>query len=420
MIANSHLITIILSNDIAGLWDGTKESFNIWSDKIDARLQSQFGLSIKDNDADEWDINNPETFTVFLDIKFRFDENKGLVTDINIKKTDARTYLHYSSYHPRQTFPSIVYSQALRYRRIINDDDTLKVRLEDLQKCFLSSGYPKNMVKGIMDDVVKRKRTLDYRKKDGNSPFPVVWVQTFGPATSKINALVSKANEALKLSPCWKDIERPMGVVSKRGKNLGDLILNRKKFSLDPLTPNLGTMRCTPETAARKRGQPCKSCRLMSGVPTMTSRVDKRTHTVAGGDCTTKRLIYAAECFCGFQYVGQTVNTLRTRINGHRAWMTKNKKDDEGDPDNFRRKDDGALAEHLKDCHKLATPDDFDNSYKFHILITNPNNLDKSEQKWVDKLITMHPMGLNLDRPCGVSAMMLEMVARQKEKDRDL
>ena len=179
-------------------------------------------------------------------------------------------------------------------------------------------------------------------------------------------------------------------------------------------------MRCTPETAARKRGQPCKSCRLMSGVPTITSRVDKRTHTVAGGDCTTKRLIYAAECFCGFQYVGQTVNTLRTRINGHRAWMTKNKKDDEEDPDNFRRKDDGALAEHLKDCHKLATPDDFDNSYKFHILITNPNNLDKSEQKWVDKLITMHPMGLNLDKPCGVSARMLEMVARQKEKDRDL
>ena len=181
-----------------------------------------------------------------------------------------------------------------------------------------------------------------------------------------------------------------MGTVSRRGKNLGDLILNRKKFSLDPDTPNLGTIRCTPENGPRKRGQPCKSCKHMSGSPTITSKVDKRTHKVPGGDCSTKGVIYAAECLCKFQYVGQAVTPLRTRINGHRAWMLKKKKDEEGDSDNFRRKDEGALAEHLKKDHKLLTPDDFDRSYKFHILVTNPNNFDKSEQFWVDRLITLH------------------------------
>jgi len=273
------------------------------------------------------------------------------------------------------------------------------------------------MVRGILDDVLTRKRTLVYKKKEETAPFPIVWVQTFGPATSEINALVKKANAALKLSPCWKDVERPMGVVSRRGKNLGDLILNRKKFSLDPGTPNLGTIRCTPEEGPRKRGQPCKSCKLMSGSPTITSRVDKKTHKVPGGDCSTKGVIYAAECFCKFQYVGQTVTPLRTRINGHRAWMSKKKKDDEGDPDGFRRKDEGALAEHLKKDHELSTPDEFDRSYKFHILETNPKSFDKAEQLWVNRLITMDPLGLNLDRPCGVSATILEMLSRQKQMD---
>ena len=77
-------------DDIAGLWDGTEESFISWADKINAKLQADFNLSIKDNPSEAWDLNNPDTFTVFLDIKFRFDDQIGLVTDINIKKTDAK------------------------------------------------------------------------------------------------------------------------------------------------------------------------------------------------------------------------------------------------------------------------------------------------------------------------------------------
>jgi len=407
-------------DDIAGLWAGTEESFINWSDRINAKLQTDFGLSIKDNPSEAWDFNNPDSFTVFLDIKFRFDEQAGLVTDINIKKTDARAYLHYSSYHPRQTFPSIVYSQALRYRRIINNDITLKERLEDLQLCFINSGYPKNMIKGIMEDVAYRKRTLDYRKKDAGAPFPVVWVQTFGPATPEISELIKKANVTLKLSKCWKDIERPLGIVSRRDKNLGDLVLNRKKFSLASATPKDGTMRCTPVSALRTQGQPCKSCDLMSETSTIKSTVTKRSHKVAGGDCATTGVIYAAECtHCKLQYVGQTVTTLRKRINGHRSWMKKKKKDDER-PDAFKKKDDGALAEHLKQSHGLSTSDEFDRSYKFHVLltVTDPKTLNKCEQLWVDRLSTMDPLGLNLDKPCGVSAPMVEMAFRQSQSQK--
>ena len=112
-------------DDIAGLWVGSIEKFNLWSDNVNKQL-SEYGLSIKESTELPWDYNEPGNFTVFLDVKYTFDEDKGLLTDINIKKTDARSYLHFTSDHPKSTFPSIVYSQCLRYRRIIKDDALLK------------------------------------------------------------------------------------------------------------------------------------------------------------------------------------------------------------------------------------------------------------------------------------------------------
>ena len=406
-------------DDIAGTWEGSEDAFNTWADKINAQLQSRFGLSIKDKPAEAWDLNNPDTFTVFLDIKFRFANNEGLITDINIKATDARAYLHYSSYHPRKTFPSIVYSQALRYRRIINNDDTLRIRLDELLECFLNSGYPKHMVRGVLKDVINRKRTLHYTKKSKEAPFPVVWVQTFGPATPKIQELINKANMTLKLSPYWRNVERPLGIVSRRGKNLGDLLLNRKKFSLENEEDIQGTVRCTPADQPSKRGRPCQGCQLMSGSATIKSKVTGKVYVVDGGNCKTKRIVYCMECIlCELQYVGQTVNDPRTRCGGHRGWMKNSKKteDNEDEPERFRRKDEGALAEHLKAVHGLTTVDDFNRSYKFNIIVSNPNDIEKVEQKWIDIMVTMHPFGLNLDKPFGVCATTLEMLDKQVER----
>ena len=92
-----------------------------------------YGLSIKEKLEEKWDINPPGEYTVFLDIKFTFDNVKGLLTDVNIKNTDAQVYHHFSSFHLKQTFPSIIYSQVLRYRRIINNKGKLKVKLDELR-----------------------------------------------------------------------------------------------------------------------------------------------------------------------------------------------------------------------------------------------------------------------------------------------
>jgi len=41
---------------------------------------------------------------------------------------------------------AIIYSQALRYRRIIDDDAVLRTELEKLKKKFTSRGYPHRLV----------------------------------------------------------------------------------------------------------------------------------------------------------------------------------------------------------------------------------------------------------------------------------
>ena len=91
----------------------------------------------------------------------------------------------------------------------------------------------------------------------------------------------------------------------------------------------------------------------------------------------------------------------------------KKKEEDEDEPEKFRRKDEGAVAEHLKVVHGLATVEDFNRSYKFTILKSNVSNLDSVEQSWINIMGTMHPFGLNLDKPCGVSAYLMELMERQ-------
>ena len=186
----------------------------------------------------------------FFDIRFHFDQQEGLRTDVHIKSTDARVYLHYSSFHPRQTFKSVMYSQCLRYRRIINDEIGFMRRLRELiiiKDCFVNSGYPKRLVDGIIQDVSTRKRNLEYTKKDSKlPPNKVLWVQTFGTATDEIHKAVNEANTMLPKSVAWTDNDKVIGVVNRRPRNLADMILKRKRFALDSTHDASGTTRCTP------------------------------------------------------------------------------------------------------------------------------------------------------------------------------
>ena len=81
---------------------------------------------------DESMIKELGDYVLFIDIQFCFDLRGRLQTDLYVKPTDARSYLNFNSAHPRHTFSGIVYSQCLRLRRIINNQNRLAKRLNEL------------------------------------------------------------------------------------------------------------------------------------------------------------------------------------------------------------------------------------------------------------------------------------------------
>ena len=141
-------------DDGGGFYVGSQRSFVVWMNKVNENL-SPYGLFI-----DEAEIKEVGEYSPFLDIQFCFDTDGDLQTDLYVKPTDARSYLHFSSAHPRHTFSGIVYSQCLRLRRIINNQDRLAHRLNELLAAFDKSGYPESMLCNIRNKVQNMERQL--------------------------------------------------------------------------------------------------------------------------------------------------------------------------------------------------------------------------------------------------------------------
>ena len=127
-------------------------------------------------------------------------EGDKLTKDLFRKPTDASRYLEFSSFHPRHTFRSIVYSQALRYRRIVNDDYILKLSwfIERLS-------YPVDIIKEVISDVRSKPRLLDYRSKNENPAVFTPWIITFGAGYRETKEKATEVNDTISNSCTWSN-----------------------------------------------------------------------------------------------------------------------------------------------------------------------------------------------------------------------
>ena len=58
---------------------------------------------------------------------------------------------------------------------------------------------------------------------------------------------------------------------------------------------------------------------------------------------------------------------------------------------------------HLFLDHEITDPNGFDKSYKFGILeIVNPGEIEKKEFKWMHKVNSFQPHGINVEYPFGI------------------
>lgn len=384
-------------DDGAGFYVGSSDQFKSWLVSVNDAI-SEPGLFI-----DEANIEEVGSFVPFLDIKFCFNQSGVLETDLYIKPTDSRSYLHFGSAHPNHVFSGTVYSQCLRLRRIIICQDILKQRLTDLVECFLLCGYPKSLVNRISEKVLSMKRDLNILIKNkselaSDSPGETIRiVSTFGTD----NFLIDSVKESIPylnntVSFKSKPVPVKFDFVKKTAPSIGSKLSCLKSMSLG----------IRPEGVSKCSDTRCQCCKMFPKSPVNKLKTNGCEVSLPSGNCKSKNVVYLASCkLCtDNSYIGRTVQPLHKRVNGHRSSFNKvvrkgliNEKLSDSD-------DTYSLGIHLLQDHGVTR--NFNNYYTFHVLDhVSPSQLDKKEHLWMHKLNTLYPYGINRSSPFGLPVL---------------
>jgi len=352
----------------------------------------------------KFEINYSTSKIHFLDVTL-YNENNTLHTTVYTKPTDKKEFLHYDSNHPVHTKKAIPYSQAIRYRRIIDLDDNLTDLLNTLRNRFTRRNYPADVVDQQINKAKEIPRTdiLQYKTNEqkhlaftrytNNKPF-LPLIITYNHTYSTNNNLVKilkplwykMINSTDKLKNCF--MHNFPKIVYSKGSTLSNTLIradhsrsnNPDQNIINILAELLAENEESSDTAIHTCSQPlCKLCSIITCTNTFVSNTTKKlyhiTHTM---NCNSTNVIYLINCLkCGKQYVGETKRALRQRFNNHRSDIKLNK--------------NTAVSIHFNDIshnlrHLTVIPIEF---------IDNESERKIRERFWMKELKTNYPHGLN-------------------------
>ena len=379
-------------DDGGGFFVGTARQYTEWISQINIEL-AKYGLNI-----DEHTIGDVGKFISFLDIQFCFDCDGYLQTDLYVKETDARAYLHFDSSHPNYTYSGTVYSQCLRLRRIINCNSRLKIRLDELSECFLKSGYPHSMVNNISLKVLNMDRILDQAGEDSNSrnendkPNKIRLVSTFGCDLPLVETVKKYEVELRKTKSFEKGSDQSIvQYVKKTGASLRNRLVKVKQLAVGN---RFGLMK--PCNRAK-----CKCCKMINEVSNV--KINNMICKTAPGNCCSYNLIYLLYCKkCRESYIGRTTRFLSDRIAEHRQAyyhiIDRNIVEE--------LSDDFSPGIHLVEKHQGKLRQEFDNTFLVYIVDNcGPMNMEVKEHKYIHRFNTLRPNGINTSSPFGISVL---------------
>lgn len=409
-------------DDGSGAFDGTKRQYAEFINVVNSRI-SPHGLYI-----DEFSIKDNNQYIPFLDVQFCFDPNGDLQTDLYTKETDARAYLFYGSCHPNHVYSSIVYSQCLRLRRIINDDSRLLTRIEELKTCFYNSNFPKNMVEKITTKVKTLPRILPTPRGSSHASLLVPKspikdeirvISTFGSDSSLVG-VVDKYEDVLlgstksfsssstnsicsdSQSAGPSNNKKKKGGLFRKIKRTGSSLRNKlvrpRQFATD------STITTTIPCGKRN----CKCCKMVTDKDELLINGNKVKP--AAGTCSSYNVIYGIVCKqCSKCYVGRTTRTLKERVTDHRGKFYELLTDPSiRCQENFDYSDCYSLGAHIIDNHGVLNRDEFDVNYEVLILCnSSPVNLEVTEHKFIQRLKTVKPFGINSVDPLGIPLLSI-------------
>ncbi|XP_078535778.1 uncharacterized protein LOC144822305 [Lissotriton helveticus] len=309
----------------------------------------------------------------FLDVLVTIHEHK-ITTHLYHKPTDAHLYLNWASCHPHHTKLSIIYSQALRIRRIFSNEETCKDHLQELATLFRRRGYPLHIVQQQIDKSLQLPRealiwNTNARNKSDRTPFIV----DYHPSAPNYRNTLQKTFPLLSTCEKLQKVFPKLPVIAfRRTPNLRSLIV---RAELKQAVTNAGVHCCDSKR--------CITCEYLLQTSSVTSYVTRRTYAIRQHlTCRSTCIIYVIQCqrqSCKKQYVGQTVNDLRTRFRNHKSAII-NKKIDQPVANHFN------LVDHSLSDLKIFSVE--------HVSKEEP--LDSRENFWMYRLKSLHPDGLNI------------------------
>ncbi|XP_053881423.1 uncharacterized protein LOC128835776 [Malaclemys terrapin pileata] len=242
----------------------------------------------------------------FLDTTMQISD--GHINTIYQKPTDRYTYLHASSFHPRHITRSIVYSQALRYNRICSNPSDRDKHLQDFYQAFVKLQYPPGEVRKPIDRArrVPRNHLLQDRPNKDNNRTPLAI--TYSPQLKPLQHIIHDLPPILENDPSLSQTlgGRPV-LAYRQPPNLKQILTSN--YTPHHSNTNPGTNPCS---------KPC--CLLCPHI--YIRGPNHISHTIKGAfTCTSTNVIYAIMCqqCSSAMYIGQTGQSLRKRINGHKS-----------------------------------------------------------------------------------------------------
>ena len=181
-------------DDILFLWRGTRKSleqFTQHTNNLHPTIKLTFEIS-----TDE--INFLDT-TIYVDKR-----NYRLCTTLYRKPTNKNLILHYTSKHPLHVKRGIVYSQALRYKRIISSKKHLGQEINTLKQIFIARGYPMRLIHQQVDKALKIPRTsllMDKPRKQNNDRRGLSLPIPFHPQHTYIKRRIKQAWQRIRQDP---------------------------------------------------------------------------------------------------------------------------------------------------------------------------------------------------------------------------
>ena len=260
---------------------------------------------------------------------------------------------------------------------------------------FIRRGYPRHLVVSSLKRALNLDRDLLLNRNHLTKTTPqnnltdtdtFYCITTHNPLNPPISSIVKKNWTLLERTKGTRPIMDAKLIFGlRRNKNLANCLVRASS--------NLNDKKPRRHTVSNPCNRPlnCRYCQRLNKTKKITSSDKLRSFDpLKHVNCQSSNLIYLITCKnCGIHYVGQTKNRLLTRFQGHYQ--------------DIKTKNDTTVARHFNRCPP-NNPDSFKG-----IMITilsfmhsasdsplSQQERDREEKRWMHRLSTIVPKGLNL------------------------